>query len=119
MRLQKVKWIMFVFIALTLLVFGIHFTDRAIHCKMDGLSRDEALKVANWKLGIQFRKSALLYQFKLTAEQVESDKSWIFTYRTDDCVAYIIVDKCGVTDVGGLSKNCVFKAEKSKGPSSN
>lgn len=107
MQLQKIKWIVYVFIALVLIALGLYFTGIKKHCKAEGLSREEALKIANWKLGIQFRASTLLRQFKLAAEQFESDKSWTFTYRADDCTAYIIVDKCGVTDVGGLSEGCI------------
>lgn len=109
MRLSIKKWRVFIFVASVLFVLSIYLIDRERRCKTNGLSRDEALEVANWKLGIQFRNSPLLHQFKLTSDQFESDKSWIFTYHAEGCVTYIIIDKCGVADVGGLSKGCISR----------
>lgn len=32
---------------------------------------------------------------------------WMFTYATRDCTVDIIIDKCGVADVGGMTKECL------------
>jgi hypothetical protein len=100
------KWLYLAFGVLITFVVCVHYVDRMLRCKADGLSRDEALVIANWKLGIQIKDSDLLRRFKILSDQFESGKVWSITYQAEDCLIIINVDKCGVTDIGGLSRGC-------------
>jgi hypothetical protein len=99
---MKKKVILPIF-AIAVLLVGGYFLNNEIRCKESGLSRDKAVEIANEKIKIEFNEVGFL----LKNEQFEdSDKSWLFTYHTGDCAVDVIVDRCGVSDIGGLSVKC-------------
>ena len=112
MASKLIKRTLIGFLLLILAICSVHFVDRMIHCNANGLSRDEALSIANWKLSIQLEKNPdLLKNAKLVSEQLEQDRSWLFNYQSSACSVSIIVDSCGVADVGGLTDGCMNKSE--------
>ena len=79
-----------------------------INCTAHGLARDQALAIGVQKLETKFTDHPLHSEFKLAEEQFDpSDSSWMFSFRANACVVAIIIDKCGVSDIGGLSKSCL------------
>ncbi|MDD0837951.1 hypothetical protein PSQ40_05135 [Curvibacter sp. HBC61] len=73
-------------------------------CSSGGLSRDFALAIANEKLSAQEKKYQTA-EYSLKAILHHGD-DWMFTYEVKDCTIDIIVNKCGVADVGGLTRGC-------------
>lgn len=108
MRMQM-KWIAWALVVLVLLSIGVYFVDRMTRCTANGLARGDALRIADEKLKTKFKGEKLTNEFLLVSEQFESDKSWLFTYRAKDCTVAIIIDKCGVADIGGISKACISR----------
>lgn len=103
--MRKIKWCVYALISLILL----HYIERAITCKEQGLKRAEALEIANWKLKIDFGDSSIFNKFKLKSEDFQwfdSDPVWGFEYQAGTCEVVIIIDKCGTADIGGLTKDC-------------
>ena len=97
-----------VLIGFVLLTATAHVLDRMIACTANGLTRDAALKISNDKLKIHLRSKAP--DFALVESQFDTFKKWwTFSYRYRDCNIDIIVDECGVSDVGGLTEECVRK----------
>ena len=93
-------------IVVGLLIIGLLILDNFVRCKVNGLVRDDAIKVADRRLKTKFKGHYLENSFVLQSEQLEDDKSWLFVYTGKDCVVGIIIDKCGVADIGGWSKGC-------------
>jgi hypothetical protein len=90
-------------LAIAVLLFGAYIINNGVRCKKSGLMRDKAIEIAYDKLKIEFKKAGFL----LKNEQFEdSDKSWLFTYHEGDCVVDVIIDRCGVSNIGGLSAKC-------------
>lgn len=108
---SRLKWITLALMALVLLISTLYIVDRITRCTTNGLARNDALKIADKKLKIQFRDHPSLDNFVLVGEQFD-DKSWMFTYQFKDCVVDIIIDRCGVADVGGLSEGCDMRGQK-------
>jgi len=55
-RLLVRKWLLSL-LALIVVFIVVGFIDHCVRCKANGLSRTEALKLANWKISQQFRKN--------------------------------------------------------------
>ncbi|RZI77647.1 MAG: hypothetical protein EOP38_28395 [Rubrivivax sp.] len=73
-------------------------------CSSGGLDRDDALKIAKERLE-DLEKRYGTKEFVLKASEKEST-DWLFTYEFKGCTVDIIIDKCGVADVGGMSSGC-------------
>lgn len=107
MRLQ-IKWFRFALLALVIALLSIHLIYKMTHCRANGLARSEALIIADRKLKTEFRGSFLSSEFTLEKERFENyDKSWVFTYRARNCKVDIVIDNCGVSDVGGMTEGCI------------
>jgi len=98
---MRKKAIVYLLAGIVFLV-GIYFSDKAIRCSKNGFTRSDVIKIANEKLEIDFNA-----YFLLKDEQFDNDdKSWNFTYSVEDCVVNVIIDRCGVSDVGGITEGC-------------
>ena len=110
---RQIKWTVCAFAALALILLGIYVFYIATRCSENGVARDDAKKIATEQLKLKFSKNALSNDFILEKEEFDAvDKSWIFTYRARDCTVAIIIDKCGVADVGGMSEGCLPTRER-------
>lgn len=98
-KIVKVVGLLFV----CALVIGL-LNDYWWRCSSDGLSREDALKFANEKLSIQEKKYSTT-EFTLKSAQKDGS-DWTFVYSAKDCTIDIIINKCGVADVGGLTRGC-------------
>lgn len=97
-----------IFIVSVGLAIALFIYQSRIRCSTNGLSKDAALAVASEKL-FSLKKRYSNQLFVLVASQ-EIDGEWIFRYTGKDCIVDIVVDKCGVTDVGGLNQACIGEA---------
>lgn len=92
-----------VFSALVLLVvyIGYNFT---IRCPAGGHPEKKAVEIANKYIPIHFSG-----KFILTHRSFNKDeKEWNFRYvqNDGDCTVDCLVDRCGVFDVVGVTKDC-------------
>jgi len=82
---------------------GFYFVEKVIRCENDGLTRDAAIRIAEKKLSADFKNPS----FSLKSEKFqEYGKIWLFIYSNDNCIVAVSIDKCGVSDIGGISKEC-------------
>lgn len=106
MKVKKTKEIVISVIISVIVLFFVsaYFWDKAKRCEANGYTRENANKIAMKKLEIDFNNFS---SFMLKNEQFdEYDKNWMFTFKNDGCNVDVIVDKCGVSDIGGLTENC-------------
>ena len=103
-------------VALSLLAITLYLVDSKFRCSDDGLSQEQALAIANERLRVKFKGHRFEREFKLEKSQHEDDRSWLFYYQVADCSIIISVDKCGVADIGGISKGC---SSNNKGQTTN
>ena len=102
---KKVFFYLLVPFVIAGLLGAVYFVDRVIRCKENGLTYNNAFKVANEKLKVDFNNHS---SFELKDKEFDSsDKHWRFIYTSGDCSVSIIVDNCGVSDIGGFSKGCI------------
>lgn len=88
-----------------LLLATVYFIDETIRCSSNGQKRIDAIKYSNKLLEVTFNN----HPFSLQSEQFDNfNKTWVFTY-IGICTVDIIVDKCGVVEIGGLTKGCSYK----------
>lgn len=109
---SRIKRLALVLIVPVLILAIVYIADRMIRCTTKGLSRNDAVKIADKKLKTQFRNNPSVDEFVLVAEQFDN-RSWMFSYQLKDCYVDIIIDRCGVADVGGLSEGCIARTQKS------
>lgn len=103
---MRVVALIVVLVALSLLGFYVY--DRVHRCTLHGVPRKAALPVAEIKLRVTLANYPSVAEFKLIREQFDkTDDTWVFDFQENDCEVSIIIDKCGVSDVGGLSKGCL------------
>jgi hypothetical protein len=104
---RLLKWFAFALGLLALSLIGIYLFDRMARCTTNGLAREDALKVANKKLNIDFKENSS-DKFVLDKEQFETDTGvWIFSFRTKECTVMVDIDSCGASDIGGITESCV------------
>jgi hypothetical protein len=88
---------------LAALPFAAYFIEKAMRCKEDGFTREGATEISIRKLETDFS-----LPFSLKKELFnDKDKSWMFTYQEGDCIVDVIVDRCGASDIGGLTGECM------------
>ena len=116
MRMRPIK-VVLGFVVLSLLALTVYLVDSIIRCSDDGLSQEKALAIANERLSVKFKGHRFERELKLQKSQHEDDRSWLFYYQVADCSIIISVDKCGVADIGGISKWC-SSVQQSKGSES-
>ena len=109
MEKDKMKKIIICITVVAVLLVGVFFWQKTIRCKKTGLTHKNAIKVAIKKLQVDFKKVS----FSLKDEAFDNnDKIWILTYHAGDCVVDVIVNRCGASDIGGLTEGCLSFQKK-------
>lgn len=104
---MQLRRLLYVIGALLFIGIAVYFIDDAeLRCHNEGLTREAALKISDERLQTKTKRNRTDGRFVLQSAQHEEDLSWIFMYRADECTIAIIVDKCGASDIGGISSNC-------------
>lgn len=103
MRLRQISLVILAIGAIGPLIF---FVADRMRCEKQGLTRESALRVASDRLFVHLKGGQLQGALKLTSAEQDDDLSWMVRYQADGCLITIIVDRCGVADIGGLTKGC-------------
>jgi len=100
-------WIIRVIVGLVaLLTLALIFSLEFFKCDVEGVNGKQALAIANERLLVKFDKHRLERNFKLEKYLQDDQLNWSFYYRAEECSVIIIVDSCGVADIGGMSLGC-------------
>ncbi len=107
--LRRLKLTLIGFGALAFIGITVYLVDIKLRCHDNGLMQEAAEKIANRRLGVAFNKKKAHEAFTLQNVQwQEEDHSWMFTYKSGECEVVIVIDNCGVADVGGVSEACIL-----------
>lgn len=91
-------------VALVCALVGVVLHDYWWRCSSDGLSKEAALTIANEKLSNQDKQISTDHFVLKSAQKEGSD--WLFTYSAENCTLDIVINKCGVADIGGMTQSC-------------
>lgn len=88
---------------------GLHALSGLVHSSASGcsaapLTRDEAVRLADARLG-KFSSSLGLHErFSESSARFDNDsKAWIVTFRNPECMVMMVVDRCHAKDLGGTT----------------
>ena len=111
--MRIIQWALIIIIGVAILFISMEFLWRETNCKAEGWERNAALEHADEKLKVTFESPAYSFDEKVALEDfvlVNEQFSyglWSFSYRAKDCFVDIIIDKCGISDIGGMSDACI------------
>lgn len=108
MQMRKTL-IIFILIAI-LAIIVLNYFENSVRCKLGGVEYEVALKKSQSQLDETIKYLDEIKDFALVKTDFDdTSDTWVFEYRYKNCIIYINVDKCGYTDISGISGNCKIK----------
>ncbi len=96
--LRKVAKAVAVLVVFTFL--GLLMRDYWWRCSSTGLDEQVARNIAEEKVKRYGQANLALQYFQ------KDGSDWTFSYAGKDCIVHIVVDRCGIADIGGQTHRC-------------